>query len=273
MSQTLITAENILFYVTVIAYFVSTACYFYYFAARSGKAAQIATALIAAGFVFHTLSLIVRGIGAGRIPLSNQFEFATAFAWGIALCYLLAYRKFRVSAMGTFIAPILFLIIGYAAMQSREVRDLMPALQSNWLVLHVSTAIISYGSFAVSCGISLLYLFYDRLSEERQNAMPDKKKLDQMSYRVITFGFLFLTIVMITGAIWAQRAWGHYWTWDPKETWSFITWLIYALYLHLRINRHWIGKRTAMFAVIGFVCVIFTFIGVNTFIPSIHSYA
>ena len=126
MSQTLITAENILFYVTVIAYFVSTACYFYYFAARSGRAAQIATTLITAGFVFHTLSLIVRGIGAGRVPLSNQFEFATAFAWGIALCYLLAYRKFRVSAMGTFIAPILFLIIGYAAMQSREVRDLMP---------------------------------------------------------------------------------------------------------------------------------------------------
>lgn len=273
MSQTLVNLENILFYATVVCYLGATAFYFYSFAARQNKAAKMATYIMAAGFAIHTTSIIVRGIGAGRVPLSNQYEFATTFAWGITLCYLLAYRKFRVSVIGTFIAPIVFLIIGYAAMQSREVRELMPALQSNWLVIHVSTAIISYGSFAVSCGISLLYLCYDRMSDDRQNTMPDKRKLDLMSYRMITFGFLFLTIVMITGAIWAQRAWGHYWTWDPKETWSLVTWIIYALYLHLRINRHWAGKRTAVFAVIGFICVIFTFIGVNTFIPSIHSYA
>ncbi|MDO4345370.1 MAG: c-type cytochrome biogenesis protein CcsB [Eubacteriales bacterium] len=273
MSQTLINIENVLFYGTVAAYVMATLGYFVSFALKKENMAKIAVILITVGFCLHTLSIIVRGIGAGRVPLSNQFEFATAFAWGIALCYLLAYRKYKVSAMGTFIAPILFLVIGYAAMQSKEVRELMPALQSNWLVLHVSTAIISYGSFAVSCGISLLYLFYDKISEDRRKGMPEKKKLDMMSYRVITFGFMFLTIVMITGAIWAQRAWGHYWTWDPKETWSLITWIIYALYLHVRINRRWSGKRTAMFAVIGFICVIFTFIGVNTFIPSIHSYA
>lgn len=273
MSQTLVNLENILFYATVVAYLAATACYFASFAMKNEKPAAVATILMTAGFVFHTLSLAVRGFGAGRVPLTNQYEFATAFAWGISLCFLLAYRRFKVSAIGTFIAPIVFLIIGYAAMQSREVRELMPALQSNWLLIHVSTAIISYGAFAVSCGISLLYLFYDKMSAERQKGLPDKRKLDLMTYRVITFGFMFLTIVMITGAIWAQRAWGHYWTWDPKETWSLITWIIYALYLHVRINRRWSGKRAAVFAVAGFICVIFTFIGVNTFIPSIHSYA
>lgn len=273
MSGFWIQCENALFYATVIAYLLATAGYFYAFAVKKEKAAKFASAVMALGFLFHTAAILVRGLGAGRVPLTNQYEFATAFAWGVTLCFLISYRKFRVEVLGTFIAPIVFLIIGYAAMQSREVRELMPALQSNWLVIHVSTAIIAYGSFGVSCGISFLYLFYDRVGEERRKGLPDKQKLDVMSYRVITFGFLFLTIVMITGAIWAQRAWGHYWTWDPKETWSFVTWIIYALYLHVRVNRRWSGKRAAWFAVIGFFCVIFTYVGVNTFIPSVHSYA
>ena len=102
---------------------------------------------------------------------------------------------------------------------------------------------------------------------------PDKDHLDLLNYRIISLGFLFLTLVIITGAIWAQKAWGRYWTWDPKETWSLVTWIIYAIYLHMRISRGWRGKKAAWFAVIGFICVVFTYIGVNTLIPSIHSYA
>jgi cytochrome c-type biogenesis protein CcsB len=267
------TMERILFYITVIAYLAAMTGYFASFVSGGERCSGWAIGAMLAGFIFHTISLLARGIGAGRVPLTNQYEFATAFAWGITLVFLLAYRRYRVKAMGAFITPIVFLIIGYAALQSKEVRNLMPALQSNWLVIHVSTAVIAYGSFGVACGISLLYLFYDRIDEKRRAGLPGKKKLDRMSYRVIMFGFLFLTIVMITGAIWAQRAWGHYWTWDPKETWSFVTWLIYALYLHVRISRKWSGRSAAIFVVIGFFCVIFTYIGVNTFIPSVHSYA
>ena len=108
--------------------------------------------------------------------------------------------------------------------------------------------------------------FYDRY-------FPDKDRLDLLNYRIISLGFLFLTLVIITGAIWAQKAWGRYWTWDPKEAWSLVTWIIYAIYLHMRISRGWKGKKAAWFAVIGFICVVFTYIGVNTLIPSIHSYA
>lgn len=103
--------------------------------------------------------------------------------------------------------------------------------------------------------------------------MPSLERLDLISYRAIALGFLFLTLVMVTGAIWAEQAWGRYWAWDPKETWSFITWIIYAIYLHLRLTKGWSGKRAAIFSVIGFICVLFTYIGVNTLLPSIHSYA
>ena len=166
------------------------------------------------------------------------------------------------------------LIIGYAAMQSKEVKELMPALRSNWLGFHVSTAIISYGAFGVSFVLGIIFLLRDRMKEDSfwGQHTPAKEKLDIISYRAVALGLLFLTFTIITGAIWAERAWGSYWSWDPKETWSLVTWIIYAIYLHLRIRRGWEGKAAATFAVVGFICVIFTYIGVNTFLPGLHSY-
>lgn len=267
--------ENTLFTIVMVLYLISMVLYFVFFAMKQEKAAKIAGGIITVCFVIHSIALIVRGIGAGRLPLTNQYEFATSFAWGICLCFLVFVRKYHFDALGTFVTPVIFLLIGYAAMQSKEVRELMPALRSNWLGIHVSTAIISYGAFGVSFAVSLMYL----LKQNRRNHpfwdkyIPDDVRLDIISYRAVSLGFLFLTFVMISGAIWAERAWGSYWSWDPKETWSLITWIIYALYLHLRLNRGWRGRNAAIFAVVGFVCVLFTYIGVNTLIPGIHSYA
>ncbi len=267
--------ETILFTVAALLYLLSAVLYILFFALKKEKPGQIAGFSMLAAFVIHTAALAVRSIGAGRLPFSNQYEFATSFAWGVALAFLMFARKPRYRALGSFVAPVIFLIIGYAAMQSRQVNELMPALQSNWLAIHVSTAIISYGSFGVAFGGSLLYLMHERLTqgEFAERYFPDKDRLDLLNYRIISLGFLFLTLVIVTGAIWAQKAWGRYWTWDPKETWSLVTWIIYAIYLHMRISRGWRGKKAAWFAVIGFICVIFTYIGVNTWIPSIHSYA
>ncbi|MHC1787617.1 MAG: c-type cytochrome biogenesis protein CcsB [Christensenellales bacterium] len=267
--------ETIFFVTAALLYLASALLYGLFFALKKEKPGRLAGYVILLAFLAHTAALAVRTAGAGRLPFSNQYEFATSFAWGIALAFLIFARSPRYRALGTFVAPLIFLIIGYAALQSREVNQLMPALQSNWLAIHVSTAIISYGSFGVACGGSLLYLLHDRLggSEFAQAHFPDKERLDLLNYRVICLGFLFLTLVILTGAIWAQKAWGRYWTWDPKETWSLVTWIIYAIYLHLRISRGWRGRKAAWFAVIGFLCVIFTYIGVNTLIPSIHSYA
>lgn len=267
--------ENVLFTVTVAAYLAATVLYFGFFSFKKSKLGDWAGRILLMGFVVHTAALIVRGIGAGRLPLTNQYEFATSFSWGITLCCLVFMKKYGFRAMGVFVAPVAFLIIGYAAMQSKEVRELMPALQSNWLAIHVSTAIISYGAFGVAFGVSMLYLFREKMATDqfRREELPALDRLDLISYRAISLGQLFLTLVMLTGAIWAERAWGRYWSWDPKETWSLITWLIYALYLHVRLSRGWKGKRAAYFAVIGFVCVIFTYVGVNILLPGLHSYA
>ena len=266
--------ENTLFTIVMISYFSSMIAYFIYIAAKKEIIAKVALGIQIFGFVLHTAAIICRGIGAGRLPLTNQYEFATSFAWGLCLLAIVFILRFRFHVMGAFISPVMFLMIGYAAMQSKEVRNLMPALRSGWLGFHVSTAIIAYGSFGVSFVLGIIFLLRDKLREHGflDQHIPDRQKLDLIEYRSVALGMLFLTFTIITGAIWAERAWGSYWSWDPKETWSLITWLIYAVYLHLRIRRGYRGKSAAVFAVVGFVCVLFTYVGVNTLIPGIHSY-
>ena len=266
--------ENSLFTIVMFIYFAAMVLYFVYIAARREVIVRSALILQCAGFVLHTVTLVIRWAGAGHVPLTNQYEFATSFAWALCIVSLIFVFRFRFRMLGVFTAPVIFLIIGYAAMQSKEVRDLMPALQSRWLFFHVSTAIIAYGAFGVSFVTSLVFLVRDKVKEGSffDGSIPVPEKLDIISYRSVSLGFLFLTFTIITGAIWAERAWGNYWSWDPKETWSLITWLIYAVYLHLRLRRGWRGKASSVFAVIGFICVLFTYIGVNTLLPGLHSY-
>lgn len=273
--QRFLQVESSFFNVCIAMYIISMVLYFLFFVMKNENHGKYATFFVKIGFIFHTIAIIARGIGAERLPLTNQYEFATSFAWGIALCFIIFEHKYNFRAMGTFVTPIIFIIIGYAAMQSKDVRPLMPALQSYWLALHVATAVISYGAFGVASGVSFMYLLKDKFPKDQfiNKHIPSLEKLDLISYRAISLGFLFLTLVMVTGAIWAEQAWGRYWAWDPKETWSFITWIIYSIYLHVRITKGWKGRRAALFSVIGFVCVLFTYIGVNTLLPSIHSYA
>ena len=275
MSERMLQIENVLFTIVMLLYFAAMILYFIFIAVQKEMISRIAIIIQGIGFVLHTAALIYRGIGAGRLPMTNQYEFATSFAWGICLVSLIFILKFHFPVLGTFASPVMFLIIGYAAMQSKDVHELMPALKSNWLGFHVSTAIIAYGSFGVSFVLALIFLLREKISKGGflDRHIPDKEKLDLISYRSIALGLLFLTFTIITGAIWAERAWGSYWSWDPKETWSLITWIVYAIYLHLRIRKGYEGKAAAIFAAIGFVCVMFTYIGVNTFLPGIHSYA
>lgn len=267
--------ENTLFMIVMLLYFASMILYFIFITVKKDSVARIAVIIQICGLILHTAAIILRGIGAGHLPMTNQYEFATFFAWGLCLVSLIFILRFRFQVLGAFSAPVTFLIIGYAAMQSREVHALMPALRSNWLGFHVSTAIIAYGAFGVSFVLSIVFLLREKMPENGfwDQHIPDREKLDMISYRSVALGFLFLTFTIITGAIWAERAWGSYWSWDPKETWSLVTWITYAIYLHLRIRNGWKGKSAAIFAVAGFICVMFTYIGVNTFLPGIHSYA
>ena len=273
--RAMVNIENVLFTTTLLLYFAAMILYFVFIAVKRDAVSKVAMIIHAAGLIIHTAAIVLRGIAAGRLPLTNQYEFATAFAWGLSLVSLVFILKFKFPVLGAFSAPVTFLIIGYAAMQSKKIHELMPALQSGWLGFHVSTAIIAYGAFGVSAVIAVIFLLRDKMKDKGflDRHIPNKEKLDMISYRSAALGILFLTFTIITGAIWAERAWGSYWSWDPKETWSLVTWIVYAVYLHLRIRRGWRGKSAAIFAAIGFVCVIFTYIGVNTLLPGVHSYA
>ena len=270
----LLKLDGIFFYVTMGLYLVTMVLYFFFIVLRKDKISTFAEKLMWVAFAAHTATLVLRGIAAHRLPLTNQFEFACSFAWGIALVTLIFIRRFHFEALGTINNPVIFLLMGYAAMQSMEVKELMPALQSNWLAVHVSTSIIAYGAFGVAFAVSLMFLLRDRLQNPFwKERIPEARRLDMINYRAVSLGLLFLTFTIITGSIWGEQAWGSYWNWDPKETWALITWIIYAIYLHQRIFRKMNGKRAALYAVIGFICVIFTYIGVNTLLPGVHSYA
>ena len=178
-----------------------------------------------------------------------------------------------------FVVPLAFLAMAYASYSpnvSSRIQPLIPALKSNWLIAHVITCFVGYAAFALSFALSLMYLI-KRLEKGGRTSVflrliPMKNILDDLNYQMVVIGFLMLTLGIITGSVWAHSAWGSYWTWDPKETWSLITWFVYASVLHSRMMRGWRGKKIAVFSVIGFCCVLFTYFGVNYLLSGLHSY-
>ncbi|MDY6822270.1 MAG: c-type cytochrome biogenesis protein CcsB [Thermodesulfobacteriota bacterium] len=220
-------------------------------------------------------------MGYGHAPLTNLYESMIFFAFAIGVVYLGLEIKFRTRALGAAAVLMAFIALAYASLgpnMNQEIQPLIPALQSNWLTAHVITCFLGYAAFAIAFGISIVYLLVDGNSSENGNSngatpglLPSPEVLDELIYQTVVFGFFFLSIGIITGAVWANSAWGRYWGWDPKETWSLITWFIYATLLHVRLIRNWTGKRIAWFAIIGFAAVLFTYFGVNL-LPGLHSY-
>ena len=259
-------------------FFASIACFFITAILQVAGAFFKKEKLLKAGWLLLIIStlvlsvyLIARGIAAGRVPMSNQFEFATFFAWGIAVMTLFLHYKMKIEGLAPFSVPGIFVMLSYAALLPKDITELMPALKSAWFVLHISSAVLSYSAFAIAAFLSVRYLLMLRrgASSEEQTL----KDLDYLTYRMIAFGFIFLTLVILTGCIWAEPAWSSFWSWDQKETWALITWIIYAIYLHLRINRRHRGKKMAIYAIVALICVIFTFAGVNQLMSGLHSYA
>ena len=279
-------AESILFLVTLALYFVAMLLFFLYAAIKKPSVAKYAVRVQLFALLVHTAAIVLRGILMGRLPMANQYEFSTAFSWALALVSLVFIQKFRFPVLGAFASPVTLLLAVYAGVQKLNelkviaaggvdsIRNLMPALRSSWLGIHVSTVIIAYGAFGVSFVLSIIFLLRDRMKENGfwDLHIPKKEKLDTISYRCVSLGMMFLTVTIGIGGIWAENAWGSYWSWDPKETWALVTWIIYLVYLHLRIRRGWNGRTAAIFGVFGFLCVLFTYIGVNTLLPGLHSY-
>jgi cytochrome c-type biogenesis protein CcsB len=216
-------------------------------------------------------------LGFGYVPLANLYESLIFFSLVTAGIYLVVEGLYKNRVIGAFVLPLVFLTIAYASLSpvvSDRIQPLVPALKSNWLIAHVITCFLGYAAFAVAFGVSTMYLAKRRAAGgggELVARFPAAEVLDELTYQLILFGFVFLTAGIITGAVWANSAWGRYWGWDPKETWSLITWFVYATLLHARMMRGWSGKRVAVLSIVGFMAVLFTYFGVN-FLPGLHSY-
>ena len=246
---------------------------------RTEKVARIATALMILGFVLLFTGVIARGISAGRVPWGNMYEFSITGALAFSGAYLLALRKYDLRWLGLLVSFSVLLTIGTAVtVLYVPSAPLVPALKSEWLVIHVSTAIISGGVFLLSNVIASAYLYLDRVEQKGERApwakrLPDLETLDLLSYRLVAFVFPLWTFSVISGAIWAESAWGRYWGWDPKETWAFITWVAYAAYLHARVTIGWRGRRAAWLCLFAGSTFLFNYVYVNIWGTGKHTYS
>ena len=274
----------ILFNVSMAIYLLCFLFYLILASTRNKALGILSTGGLIMGLLIHSGGLVFRWMethqtGYGYIPLSNMYESLVFFSWTIVLIYLLLEWKYEQKIIGVFVTPFAFLAIALTSIVPGievKITPLVPALQSNWLTIHVTTCFFGYAAFAVSFGISILYLIRDRKGKQKEGAsrwLPSGEILDEVNYKSIIIGFPMLTLGIVTGAAWANYAWGTYWSWDPKETWSLITWFIYAAFLHARFTRDWRGRKAAILSVVGFIFVLFTYFGVNYILSGLHSYA
>lgn len=227
----------------------------------------ISTTLLFLGLIFNTIVITSRFRVAGRPPLANLYESLVFFAWCGALIYLFIEQRLKDRRLGALASFLIALSVLYATKLDPQIQPLMPALQSNWLAAHVITCFLGYAAFAISALASVMYICKLNFTKKSDEV------LEVLSGKLIAFGFIFLTLGILSGAVWANEAWGTYWGWDPKETWSLITWLIYAAYLHGRFMKGWKGETLAWISVLGFAAVIFTYFGVSFLLSGLHSYA
>ena len=273
-----------LFNLATAVYFAAMVLFVLVMMLRNRRLGTLAVATVWCGFAAHSAAIGLRWLesyrlpgGIGHAPLSNLYESVVFFAWSIVLIYLIIDLRLRQRAVGVFVVPFALLAMCWAQLRGNDaIEPLVPALQSNWLTYHVVTCFIGYAAFAVGCAVSIMYLVKNASAgsktAEKDDLLPSLDVLDALNYKAIMIGFPFLTLGIVTGAAWANYAWGTYWSWDPKETWSLIVWFIYAAFLHARLTRGWSGRRTAWLSILGFVATLFCYLGVNFLLSGLHSY-
>lgn len=239
--------------------------------APGGRAAgRYGSILVVNAFVFLGASIVLRAIESGHGPFANMFEFSVAFSWGAVGLSLYFELRYGMRTLALLVLPVALGLLAYATTVPNAVEPLVPALQNNLLLsLHVAVAVIAYGAFSVAFAAGVLYLVQ---RNNRFRWLPENTVLDEMGYKAVMAGFPLMALVIILGALWAEIAWGTYWSWDPKETASLVTWLIYGGYLHARVLHGWKGNRSAALLILGFAATLFTYYG-SLFFGGLHSYA
>jgi cytochrome c-type biogenesis protein CcsB len=253
--------------------------------APAGPWIRAALGLTVIGLGAQVLGILTRGIAEHRVPWGNMYEFVMAITCAAVIAFLGLSFRFRVYAVGLFLmAPIVLALGLCATVLYTAAGPLVPALHSYWIWIHVTAMTVAIGGYIVAATFTVLYLVADRHARKQATSpdsgfaavlgrLPGADALDRLSYRTVIFAFPIWTFAVIAGAIWADQAWGRYWGWDPKETWAFITWVVYAGYLHARATAGWRGRKAAYIQLVGFASLLFNLVGVNLWITGLHSYA
>lgn len=275
-----------LFLIALVVYAVSALLHLGSLTSKPGRIGRAATWTGIIGLGLLTIAIVVHGIEQHRLPFATMLESLTFVAWVLTAIQLVMQRPRRTpgseaTALGAFAGLVAFILLGvYVFLSPQEVSNafLRQMLGNRWAAIHIISSLAAYASFALAFGAALGYMLQEKLLKAKritmlQRHLPSLDTLDSLAYKMVAFGFPMLTLGVITGALWAQTAWGKYWEWDPKETSSLITWLVYAAYLHVRMVQGWRGKWSNRLLAIGFLCVLITYIGVTFFLPGRHSHA
>jgi cytochrome c-type biogenesis protein CcsB len=238
---------------------------------------RVAILMNVVAWALHGAEIVTRGMAADRVPWGNMYEFVSAITFAAVTVYLVMLWRYKISWLGPFLMVAVLIALGAATIWLyNDPGPLRPALHSYWIAIHVTAAVTATGTFTVAGIATILYLVRTKVTAKPGGILdrvPGAEALDRVAHRTIMFAFPIWTFAIIAGAIWADAAWGRYWGWDPKETWSFITWVGYAGYLHARATAGWRGRKAAIVSLIAFAALLFNFFGINYLVSGLHSYA
>ncbi|NCO52424.1 MAG: c-type cytochrome biogenesis protein CcsB [Deltaproteobacteria bacterium] len=270
-------AHIVLFKIVMLCYLTASILYLVAVVSRRVKSGILARWVLLGGAIVHLMSLVARFVQLGHTPVTTLNESLSFFSWCLVLIFLIFDLRYRLAVLGAFSSVLALMTMLGSGFAPKAVEPLNPALNSWWFPLHVTLAFLGNAAFAMAFAAGVMYLLQDRMLKSKRFSplyyrLPSLDTLDNINYRALSFGFPLMTLGIISGAAWAESVWGTYWSWDPKETWALLTWFVYAALLHGRLSIGWRGRRAALFAIIGFACLVFTFLGVNLLLGGQHTF-
>ena len=268
---------QIFFNLSVFIYGLSAIGYFIFFITQKQKFGSCGFVLVLSGWILQAGLLAYRWLVFKSFAVSNLYESLNFFAWIIVSVYIISEFRQKQWTDGVFVLPLVVSLAAYAATLNSDLRPMPAVLKSPWMAVHVTLCFLSYACFTLAFCFAVMYIWQEKELKSRKLdgfffRLPALEFLDRLGYRAVVFGFVFLSLGIVSGSIWAQKAWGVFWNWDPKETWSLVMWLLYLVYLHGRLMSGWRGKKSAYLATIGFAVMLFTYLGVSFLLPGLHSY-
>ncbi len=265
----------IMYLTATTLYALSSVIYVYCLVFKKEERINFAFSSALIGLLFHSVAIAMRWIETEHGPYISMFEVLSSYAWVSIAVFLLVQQKYeKIKIAGFIVMPVSFLIMGAGSTYSRDTQLIPASLRSYWLIAHVGFAKLAFGSILVAVGIAVLYILKEKHTGEEDsfyNRLPELKAMDELMYRFVASGLIFLTIMIGAGAIWANQTWGRYWGWDPIETWSLISWFVYGVCLHLRMNIGWSGKRIAWLIIFSIFILAFSAFGVGYVYSGLHT--